>query len=146
MKLMIRPMNNYSKANSIQSFKQLPMERELDKVLNKTMETLAKRIEFEIPEYGRLFAPVKEEFTNPNEDAIAHTIKFLIKPSTNKDKPFTRILKMEILSKDQNSIAPIFEVGTKQELLEKVKDTNLLDKIKDQILNIDPNELKKRLD
>ena len=143
MKLMINPLYKFSQVGSIASFKQLPEEQELDETIADTIEKLTKRVEYEVPEYGRLFAPIHEEFTNPDAQAIAHDIRFTVKPSTNISKEKIRILKMEILSREGNSIAPIFEVGTKEEILNLLKDENLIERIKTEISNADASIHKK---
>ncbi len=147
MKIKVNPINiGYCKGvNAVESFKGQP-SKELESIISKTVETLCKRVEYEVPEYGKLFKQVEEGFENPDKNAIAQEIKLTVKPSTKKEEQKTRILKMEIFSRDKNSIAPVFELGTKEEIIKKLQDSNILEKIKSEILKADESILKKSRD
>lgn len=118
---------------------------ELDEIIHKTVKTMQKRAEFEVPEYGRLFKPVVEEMQNPDTTAAANRAKFTIKPSTEKNNQKGRILKMEVLSAKGNAITPIFECGSKEDILKILKDETLPEKIKDIINNANEASLKKEI-
>lgn len=117
----------------------------IEPVLNESLKKFTERAEREVPEYGRLFAPISEEFKNPDLTSIANRIKFSIKPSTDKANQTGRILKMEIFSQRGNQISPIFECGTKEELLAFLKDEKLPLKIKEIISHAGKMLLKKSL-
>ena len=123
----------------------------LEEKITESLANLIKRAEYEVPEYGRLFKPVEEEFKNPNISSIADTIKFSIKPSTAKTNQKARILKMEIFSPNGNSITPIFECEAenkpfgKKELLDLLKDKDFAKRVKEEISAANTTLLKKQL-
>lgn len=149
---MIPPVNpNYviKKLNGVSSFKQKAPS--IDETIKQTVDKLFKRAEYEVPEYGRLFKPVEEEFQNPDLTSIANRIKFSIKPSTSPQNQTDRILKMDIFSLKGNSISPIFECAGKdkpfgkKQLLEYIQSEKFLNRIKEEILNADKALLKRQL-
>ncbi len=117
----------------------------LEDTIKESLSKLLKRTEYEIPEYGRLFKPIEEEFLNPNTRSVANRVKFSVKPSTDKKNQTGRILKMEIFSREGNSISPLFECGKKEDLLNILKDEKLPEKVKEHIIKANVVLLKKNL-
>lgn len=130
--------------NSIKKFCQQNIKIE-DKI-TEALDNLINKTENEVPEYGRLFRPVEEEFPNPDLTSIANKVKFTVKASTEKENQKGRILKMEIFSQKGNSISPIFEVGTKEEILKMLKNESFPEKIKKIIAEANHILLKKNRD
>lgn len=118
-------------SNPLKKFTQKPIN--LDDKIKETLKTLLKRTENEVPPYGRLFGRIEEEFQNPDLLTSANKIKFLIKPSTDTTNQTDRILEMKIFAKNGNNTSPFFKVGTKEKLLEILKDEELPKIIKNHI-------------
>ncbi len=104
----------------------------IDDSINKTLTTLYKRAEREVPEYG-MFRPVVEEFDNINRNESSKRIKLSIRPSTDKSEPQERIFRVDIFSNRGDSTNPIFAAGKKKDILNILKDENLKEIIKKQI-------------
>lgn len=118
-------------------------ENRIKIAINNLLEkTLTK--EKEVQDKKSPFKPAKEKFKNPNLASIAHKIRILVKQS--ESNPEGRILKMDIFSPEGNRISPFFETGTKNEILEMLKDKALPDKIKKIISETTTDQLKKTME
>lgn len=111
--------------------------------INNLLEKTLKK-EKEVQDNKSPFTPTKEKFNNPNLASIAHKIEILIKQS--KMNPERRILEMDIFSPEGNRISPLFETGTKNEILEMLKDKTLPKKIQKIISETTPDQLIRSMD
>ncbi|MDD3238173.1 MAG: hypothetical protein PHV37_08780 [Candidatus Gastranaerophilales bacterium] len=105
----------------------------LDDVIDDTIKDFSKKVKKNVPQKGRNFQIQTAEGKNPDLNSEADKFKFSFKPSTDSANETGRIMRMDVFSKEGNSYSPIFECGTKDELLAYVEDKNFVQKVKDAI-------------
>lgn len=136
-------LNNYG--NNLKKVTFTQKDPNINDRINNTLEKLLERTKLEVPEYGRLFKPVEEEFTNPNVTSIAHKINISVRASTYKENQFLRNLKIEISSPSGNSISPFLKTGTKEEIMKMIKKEGFCEEISEMISKTTTAMLKKTL-
>lgn len=114
-----------SASNSVKEIK--TMEEQIKKMINDVL----KRAEREVPEYGE-FAPVYEEFKNTDKELIATDFMLKItKPPKNIENHQTRRYLEVVAYKlpAPYKTSRIIASGTKDEILNALKDETLCEKI-----------------
>ncbi len=112
--------------------------KNMDELIKKMVSDLLARAEREVPEYGE-FRVVWEEFKNPDKTlgATDFLLKITKPPKTLEGSEKERYLELAAVKRGTPYGAEtVIGFGNKEDILNKLKENNLCDKIKEKIVQL----------
>jgi len=110
----------------------------MEKLIKTALEDLLKRAEREVPEYGS-FKNVSEKFKNTDKNLVADEFKIEIfqPPKGVENYETKRALRFSATKPgSDSSMAVLIEDGTKDDIIAKLKDGKLLERLLKETKNL----------
>ena len=135
---------NPAKLNSTQFKGIKKMDKEvktLETCIKKFTQALHKRAEREVPEYGD-FAPVYEQFTNPDKSLTATDFMLKISKPAKNIKGHEKIRNLEVVAYKlplPYKAETIIATGSKEDIMKQLQSAEIYTKIKEAAHNLSYN-------